>query len=491
MVTEGKAWLWRMVDHWWQSLQPVLNLALIAALVLLVAGIIVFALDKNAFIRARDWLVRTLTKGIIWIPVLAVVAFSSFALEVVDAGVNLRFQEERSAVYSKRGDSSGGGTLQYSPSISFEEENTLNRSFTIPPEIASQLGTNPVEALKRYLDDNPTAKAVKSVDDSFERRGDALLYLRKVVVTERKPVSLESALVNVNFDVNDTPNGRPYYRARFEGTYKFLNPLPRATNLRFVFPLPLNSGTLTGFEMSVNGSPVTVADLTNGYVWEGEIPASASTEVRVRYDNSGAQTWHYGFGQRREAIRDFTLRVTTPRAAEYARDSLFPTTANGQSLEWRLQNVVTSQDVDLAFLSEGAWGDVGALFAFTPLALLAMAAWIIALAWRRQLPLEPARLVIALLGLTVGVALSGVLLWYVGDDAAAWLGALAAAVLALSALGGKYALPVAMSAASPLAFLSPDAPLILVGFAVIALVTVLPPEALENLRGLWRKPRVG
>ncbi len=491
MVSQGKAWFWQTVTGWWHGLQPVFNVILIAALVLLVAGIVVFALDRGAFVRARDWLVRTLVRGAIWLPVLAIIAFSSFALEVVNTGVDLRQQDKDNAQYTKRADSSGGGTVQYSPSISFEEETTLNRSFTIPPEIASNLGSNPVEALQRYLNDNPTAKSVKSVDDSFERRGDALLYLRKVVVTERKPVSLESAVVNANFDVNDTPNGRPYYRSQFEGTYKFVNPLAQATNLRFVFPLPLNSGTLTGFEMTVNGEAVTVADLTNGYFWEGELPANAPAEVRVRYTNSGAETWSYQFGQRREAIRDFTLRVTSPRTAEYARNSLFPTAINGQSLEWRLQNVVTSQDVNLAFLTEGAWGDVSGLFAFTPLALLAMAAWVIALAWRRGLQLEPARLVIALLGLTVGVALSGVLLWYVGDALGAWLGALAAVVLALAALGRPYALPILLSAASPLAFLSPDAPLILVGFALVALVTLLPRGAIQNLRDLWRKPSVG
>ena len=84
--------------------------------------------------------------------------------------------------------------------------------------------------------------------------------------------------------------------------------------LRFRVPLWANDVSL-----KVNGVAVTQSDLSQGYVWEGEIAAKQKVEINVKYRNQGAQTWNYDFGARREPIRNFKLNVTAPRAVKFLR----------------------------------------------------------------------------------------------------------------------------------------------------------------------------
>jgi hypothetical protein len=485
MVSQGSSHFWQWVASWFQRLVPLAYAVGVVLVMALITGLIVFALDRQAFQKARAWTVNNALRILIWIPALVAVAFADFSLNVVQIGVTRGVIDQEGAIYGKRAKSYGGGTTQYSPSVAFEQQTTLKRSFTIPPEIATKLGENPEEILQRYINDNPTNRTVTKVDDAFTRKGSALLYERTVVVSERRPVALETVDVNVGLEgVANSSEGA--YKAKFDGGYTFTNPQNRATPMRFIFPLPDSSGTLSGFQMTLNGNPVRVADLTNGYVWEGTLPAKAKAEVRVMYTNQGADLWNYDFGQRREPIRDFKLRVTTPRDAEFAVTSLFPTTEAARAYEWRLQNVITSQNiaVSLPSRSSSLSRTLNDLYSFAPLALLAMVAWALALSWRHEMPLEPARLVIAVLAMTVGVALSGVLIWYVPVAVAGVLGALVSIALGLASTGRPYALPVVLCAFAPLAFLSADAALILIGLAIIALLTILPNNARDNLRGV-------
>jgi hypothetical protein len=485
MVSQGSSHFWNWVGNWFNRLVPVMYGVGVVLVIALITGLIVFALDRQAFQKARDWTVQNALRLLIWIPVLAAVAFADFSLNIVQYGVTRGIANQEGAQFGTRARSYGGGTTQYSPSVSFEQQTTLKRSFTIPPEIATKLGENPEEVLQRYINDNPTNRTVTKVDDAFTRRGNALLYERTVLVSERKPVALEVVDVGVMLEgVANSSEGA--YKAKFDGRYSFGNPQAQPTPMRFIFPLPDSSGTLSGFQMTLNGQPVQVADLSNGYVWEGTLPANAKAEVRITYTNQGADVWNYDFGQRREPIRDFKLRVTTPRNAEFDVTSLFPTSEATRAYEWRLQNVITSQNIAVSLPSRqySLSGTLNDLYSFAPLAMLAMVAWALALAWRRELKLEPARLIIAVLALTVGVALSGVLIWYLPVAVAGLIGAFLAIALGIGSLGRDYALPVGLSGLAPLAFLSADAALILMVLAVVALSTLIPGDTRANLRRL-------
>ncbi|WP_243398195.1 hypothetical protein [Deinococcus koreensis] len=252
--------------------------------------------------------------------------------------------------------------------------------------------------------------------------------------------------------------------------------------MRFAFPLPTGSGTLSNFRLTVDGRDFRASDLVNGSLWEGEIPARGVVRVSVAYRNQGARSWSYQLGQRREAIKFFNLNITTDRPAKFQRYTLFPTRqtrnplSGQQSLSWQLQDVITAQDVAVVFAQGSLRETLSKVGAIKPAALALAALLCLAFAWSRRaspqpLTLRPLALAAALLGLSVGFTLGGVLSAYLSVPLAETLGALAGLGLALLALGRALWLPLALGAAVPLAFLSGGhAGLLLTALAALILV---------------------
>jgi hypothetical protein len=237
MVSQGSSLFWNWVEGWFARLIPFSLVASALLLLLVITGLIVFALDRQAFKNARAWVMQNILLLVRWLPALMAVAFASFALGVVQIGVGQNVSSQSNAVYGKNAKSLGDGTIQYSPSASFEEETTLQRRFTIPPEIATKLGENPEEVLQRYINDNPTNRVVTKVDDTFtQQKGGAILYQRTATIRERKPVALETVDLKVVLEgVQNSSEGA--YKAKFSGRYVFSNPQDKPTAMRFIFPV--------------------------------------------------------------------------------------------------------------------------------------------------------------------------------------------------------------------------------------------------------------
>jgi hypothetical protein len=448
---------------------------------LLVFGIVLYALDKSAYSRARDFLASRTRNGLVWVGVAVVALTGMFLISVAQRAVNLRFENQQSAQYSTREDPSGGQTVQDSPNVAVARTVTFTRRFTLPPDFARRLGDDAENTLRNYLGYGLSFNGtLKDVQDGFTRSAGGVLYTRTYTVEQNDPVALEAADVNTSFDFGDTGAGRSYYRAQFTGRYRFSNPLDTPARMRFTFPLPEGSGTLSDFEMQVNGKRVEQADLEQGYIWAGSVDPRAQLEITVKYRNQGARTWSYRFGYRREPIKDFKLTVNSPRAVSYLRGSLYPTNTAG-ALEWNLKNIITSQSVVIAFPELSLRETLTKLYTFAPAALALMLAWSLLYGWRRGLAPEPARFALAALGFAVGIAFSSVLLGYLPTTLALFLGALVAAALGVLALGVPYALPVALSSLAPLAFLTGgNAGLWLVVGALVFIVSLLPRDALQR-----------
>jgi hypothetical protein len=486
MIQSTLRWLNHSLSSLIALVTPIFMLVLIILAVLLVASLILYAIDRDAFGKTRDWLWTRVRSGLIWLPVGLAVFAAAVGLGIAREAVGLRFANQQNAQYSNHEDPSGGQTVQYSPSVSYENVITYNRTFALPPDIAKQLGNDPAQALAPYINNDPNSQFVRKVNDSFVKKAGALLYTRTLEVIQRLPVALENAEVGVNFDFGDTGAGRSYYRANFTGKYSFTNPLEKATKLRFTFPLPDGSGTLSEFEMKVGGQAVTQSDLSQGYVWEGELAAKQKVDISVKYRNQGAETWNYDFGARREPIRNFKLNVTTARTVKFFKGSLYPTSQNG-NLEWKLANVITSQSVVLGFPEGSLRETLTKVFTVAPLALMVMLAWVLGYSWRRNFKLEPSRVLLGVLGFGFGFAINAVLLGYISPVVAGWLGAIIATILAVLALGLEYALPIALSALVPLCFLNVgNAGLLLSMIGLIFIASLMPSGTLERLL----KPRV-
>jgi hypothetical protein len=125
-----------LLSDWLEVIASLLPWALIVAGVLMIMALVLYALNREGFTAARDWLVARGRRGAVWVPVLVAVLLGVFALSVAQRAVNLRFANQQNARFSKLEDPSGGQTVQFGPSAALEEDITYTRSFSIPPDVA-------------------------------------------------------------------------------------------------------------------------------------------------------------------------------------------------------------------------------------------------------------------------------------------------------------------------------------------------------------------
>ncbi|SEI69397.1 hypothetical protein SAMN04488058_101362 [Deinococcus reticulitermitis] len=458
------------VQVFWNAMEGLLSLARPLGLLLgvgLLALLLLGLLDRERFRAGLGWLGARLPGLGRWaLPALAVGAGMG-GLGVVRQATDLRLATQQSARYANAADADGGQTVQAAPRASFLEETTYTRSFLLPRSVYTQINVDGEwERLLPYLGGGGPGPSVKDLSEGFIQQQNGLVYTREVTLLTDKPVNLDTSTVQTDLRFVDPAGGRgSYYNALFRADYAFTNPNPDARTMRFAFPLPNGSGTLSDFRLTVNGKEFRAADLVDGSIWEGEVAGRAAVKVNVTYRNQGARSWSYQLGGRREAIQKFDLTVRADRPAKFQRYSLFPTSRSGgglapgslsgeQTLRWSLSDVITAQDVSVVFTGGSLRETLAKIGAVRPLAILAAALLALAWAWTRRLPLAPLPLAGGLLGLALGLALGGVLGFYLPVWAAETLGVIAGVALGVYALGTRFTAPLLLAAALPLVFLS-------------------------------------
>ena len=449
---------------------------------LLLALLLVGLLDRARFTRTLDALGRRLPALGRWGVVAAALGAGVLALTVARHAVDLRLAAQQSARYANAADPDGGQTVQAAPRAATVEDRTYTRTLTLPRDLYARINVqNGWEALLPYLHGADGAN-VQDLREGFVRQGAALVYARQVTLRTEQPVALDTSAVRADLKFVDPAGGRgTYYNAVFTGEYTFRNPSPDPAVMRFAFPLPTGSGTLSDFRLTVNGRAFRASDLTGGSVWEGEVPGGAGVRVTVTYRNQGARSWSYQLAGRREPVRAFDLTVNADRPAKVQRYALFPIAQTGQALTgrqtltWRLRDVITAQDVAVVFTQGSLRETLGKVGFAAPAALLLLLGLSAAWAWTRRLPLAPLGLAAALLGLGLGFVLGSVLTAYLPPLLALPLGGLTGAVLGALALGPALRVPALIAAAVPLAFLSGGhAGLLVTALALLTLVLLLP-----------------
>jgi hypothetical protein len=260
--------------------------------------------------------------------------------------------------------------------------------------------------------------------------------------------------------------------------------------VRFAFPLPSGSGTLSEVRFVADGKPVTVTDLSSGYVWDGTLAQDATATFEVAYSNQGARGWSYRLSSRREPIAKLDLAVHANRSPKFARYSLFPTAvshgiAGGYTAEWHLENVVTAQDVGLVFARLDVRETLAKMLTYAPVALFVGIVFVAVYALRRRYYVTVWQATSAIVGYALGLALAGILTWYLPLVIGVIAGCLVAVALALRALGRPFVLPVALATLTMLAFLFvTNTSLLLVADCTAALWTLVPMPGLDFLRAL-------
>lgn len=472
------------------ALQQLLKLALpigITLAALLLALVVIGLLDRERFRAGLNWVGARLPIVGRWALAALAVGAGTVLLRISRQAVDTRLSTQQSARYANAADPDGGQTVQSAPRVTYLELSKYTRSITLPPDVYARIQVNNGwENLLPYFSPQ-VGGTVKDLAEGFTPQGSGknrtLVYSREVTLQTEQPVNLDSSKVTTDLGFVDPAGGRgTYYNASFNAEYSFSNPNDVPSTMRFAFPLPTGSGTLSNFKLTVDGKEFRASDLVNGSIWEGEVAAKGSVKVQVSYRNQGARSWSYQLGQRREAIKFFNLTINADRPAKFQRYTLFPTRQSGNAisgmntLQWQLQDVITAQDVSVVFTQGSIRETLGKVGFIKPFAVLLAALLTLAWAWTRRQTVQPLPLAGAALGLALGFTLGGVLTAYLPVLVAELLGALAGAALAYFALGGRYLLPLALAAVVPLAFLTGGhAGLLLTLLAVVALVLLLRP----------------
>lgn len=424
--------------------------------------------------------------------VLLALGAGVLALDIARRSVDTRLGGQVNARYANTAAPNTAATVQQAPTVTYLAERTYTRTLTLPPALLRRVGEEGVQVLAPYLQDPSTATIVR-LTDRFTRSGQDVVFSREATLQTQEFITLDSSRVGANLSFVESAAGsrQSYYTAAFDGQYRFRNPLSTPATVRFGFPLPTGSGTLSGFTMTVNGQPYRAADLSGGSVWEGQVAAGTEVTVRVVYRNQGSRGWSYDLSQRREPVRSFDLSVRTDQPAKFQQYSLFPTSVDrntfggAQTLHWQLQNAVTAQNVAVVFEQGSLRETLAKVHHFMPFSLLLGSVLLIVWASTRRLPLHPLLLAMALLGLSLGFTIGGVLTGYLLPVPAELLGAALALGLALLALGREYLLPLLPTVLAPLSFLSVGNAGLLLG--LLALLTLV--LFLRASGHGWQKPR--
>ncbi len=480
----------RWLTDAWQSLLVTLSplgvIALLVVIIPLLVALVRAVLERDGLTRSRDWIAQIGPRWLSWLPlgVLLIIAFG--ALGLARESVQQRLQTQATARFSRLPDPPGGATVQLNPKVTYTKEARYTRSIKIPNDVLKRFDQDGPEVLQGFIApylSEPQSKNVKTYLDSIVRNGRSIFLVRESSILEERQIELENADVRVDLTPGETGAGRPYYRADFEGKYAFKNTLTEARDVRLRFPLPQNSGTITGFEFRVGNDVAKTPNENGEFVWQRQLAPNERVEVTVRYQNQGSGVWSYQFGNYREPVRNFKLTLNAPTSVKFLRGGLYPDAQTNSSYTWTLKDVITSQAVVIGFPPSSSRETLQKVFAFMPLAVPVLLGWRMLFGWRRQWPLVPWRIFVGGLGFTLGLALTGVFVGYAPVWLACILGFALASSLALLALGRGYALPVILSALTPFAFLwVGNAGLLLGVIAVVLVISVLPADAFTALR---------
>ncbi len=472
-----------------------------------VAGIIVLGaivvVVVGVFDRERvRWMFAALPRALRplgpWLVFVLVLAGGVFVLHVVQLATDARFVAMEYAQNTSGADSDATPMVQGAPHASFVSQKTYRRILTIPPFLVGRVTAEGVGALAPYLTD-PSAESVTRLVDSFRRSGRNVVFQRDATLQVETPIKFDTSTVDANIDLVDPTFGgrRTFYRASFDGKYVVHNTTGKEARVRFAFPLPTGSGTLSEVHFIADGKPVTVTDLSGGYVWDGTLAQDATVTFEVAYHNQGARGWAYRLSSRREPIAKLDLAVHANRSPKFARYSLFPTSvshgiAGGYTAEWHLANIVTAQDVGLVFARLDVRETLAKMLTYVPNSLFVGIVFVAAYAFRRGYRVGAFQAAVAVAGYALGLALAGILTWYLPLVIGVVLGCAIAVLLALRALGRPFVLPVVLATLTTLAFLFvTNTSLLLVADCTAALWTLVPMPGLDFVRDLLPHARPG
>ena len=448
-----------MIQHYLNAVMRSLNsvLTLVEKLALplaVVAGLMALSLAllaarrKEAFPRRWQALAKSLA-GYGVVALLTVVVWSALKTTQPLARMDMKWREAAEATTNSIPDAPP--VTQTGPALAALQERTYTRTLTLPPSFLQRIGAEGVGTLAPYLED-PTTANILRLKDTFRRSGRDVVFTRQATRLEEAPFPFADARVTVQFQ---RLAGRAY-DAVFEGRYLIRNATDQPITAQFLFNLP-NEATVRDLNVSVGDENVADSDDQGAYRWQNKLAAGETREAVVKYRVVGARSWNYDLGSSRRRVQKFHLNASLDGEARFGRGSLQPTTASDRVLDWKLDNIVTAQQVALVFPPD-TWEKQGYLqvLGALPASLVLFLVGVLAFASREERQLEPMRLAIALLWFGFGLVSVTVFAVYLPVLVSVIAAPLLGAILATSVLPRRFLLVAIPTALVPAAFLSAE-----------------------------------
>lgn len=478
MVQQFALWFYDVLNRFADFLQPIMLWVVLLVGFATILALVFYLRDKEGFEHFRESVSARLTAVGIGLVALLLLVLEVLLLNFsVDAVVEQR-KTEAASPYTTGEEAPVGTLYQFGPVAAYLREQTYTRDYVLPVQLGQapiKEGAPPTQSLLPYLREQvPYAAKAPKVEVIVRRVGEEWVVTRKVTMLEEVPVTIDRAEITARFQTRRDAKGRFFYRLTFGGQYTFRNPLDSEAQVRFVFPLPEPPGTIEGFQLKVGDNVVTEPNQYGQYAWEGKLPPGASVTAVVQFQAAVGEGWHYDIGSGRRRTGDFQLVVDSDSPPRLLRRSLAPTERRGSRAIWQLHNVITSQQVALAFPADTtAQETLLKVLSFYPIALIAFGTWSVLLALLGALRIAPVRWLFAVLGMGVGFLTVPVLLSYITLGWAALVGSAIASALGVWSLKKQYAPLAVLPSASPLAFLVTDhSALLLTVLILLALISL-------------------
>jgi hypothetical protein len=465
-----------MIEHLERVVQRTLELVggglpalTIGTVILLVASaclaLSLYKFDRESCLVALADARRGLSRGWGWILVALALLLQVYGLNELHSGVIERLNQEQHSRYIVSQEPSGLPTSQRAPQVSYLDTTQFVQKIVMPSDLT----------------------IAQNVTDQITRDGNVTMLTRTTTQTREVPMKLSSSDVDVKlgFKSMSRTGNRQVYQAELNAKYAVQNPFADARRIHFNFPLPDNSGTLSGFHFKVNGVERPAQDISRGLEWEGDLKPQETVKIEIGYTHLGAGSWAYDLAGRREPIADFHLLVHCDSSDyKFLRGSLFATRVTGDTLEWTLRNQITSQSISLYFPAIPTEQIVGNLFVWAPVAVLLFALMVVV--WARLTTGTTAwRTCLGCLACCGGYTLASYLVGYVPLLLALSLSFGISAGLCAQALGRELWLPIVASTLAPFCFLlAGNTGLLLTSLGLVTLALIIVQTREQGLSAL-------
>lgn len=268
---------------------------------------------------------------------------------------------------------------------------TYDRVGKFENSVGSTWGTSQEQKPPRASYSVVTKKQVTEREDGKE-------ITRTEDVTSVVELPLQSSRIKVDLDLDHRQKGLLWYstyKVGFLGDYVVQNPDDKEHEVVFELNFPAAQAVYDDLRLLANGSPLQIANDSNGVSATARIPAHQAVVFTVGYRSQGLSRWSYNFGGGVSQVRDFALNMKTNfKDIDFPDNTLSPTekkrVGSGWALTWRYTNLLSGFEIGMAMPEKLQPGPLaGQISFFAPVSLFFFFFIMLVITTMRNIDLHP------------------------------------------------------------------------------------------------------